>query len=85
MKLVLIIQQELYPTQINPISPYYTIKDILGFLLIAVVLLILVLLSPDLLGDPDNCTPANPLNTTPHIKPEWYFLFAYAILQSIPN
>nr|AAW34391.1 cytochrome b [Cuora aurocapitata] len=36
-------------------------------------------------GDPDNFTPANPLSTPPHIKPEWYFLFAYAILRSIPN
>jgi ubiquinol-cytochrome c reductase cytochrome b subunit len=28
---------------------------------------------------------ANPLVTPPHIVPEWYFLFAYAILRSIPN
>nr|YP_010596620.1 cytochrome b [Hystrix indica]WAK83256.1 cytochrome b [Hystrix indica] len=68
-----------------PFHPYYTIKDILGLLLMLTVLLILVLFSPDLLGDPDNYTPANPLNTPPHIKPEWYFLFAYAILRSIPN
>nr|Q04910.1 RecName: Full=Cytochrome b; AltName: Full=Complex III subunit 3; AltName: Full=Complex III subunit III; AltName: Full=Cytochrome b-c1 complex subunit 3; AltName: Full=Ubiquinol-cytochrome-c reductase complex cytochrome b subunit [Hystrix africaeaustralis] len=68
-----------------PFHPYYTIKDILGLLLMLTALLILVLFSPDLLGDPDNYTPANPLNTPPHIKPEWYFLFAYAILRSIPN
>lgn len=68
-----------------PFHPYYTIKDTLGFLVAILLLLILVLLSPDLLGDPDNYTPANPLNTPPHIKPEWYFLFAYAILRSIPN
>nr|Q1XII1.1 RecName: Full=Cytochrome b; AltName: Full=Complex III subunit 3; AltName: Full=Complex III subunit III; AltName: Full=Cytochrome b-c1 complex subunit 3; AltName: Full=Ubiquinol-cytochrome-c reductase complex cytochrome b subunit [Megasorex gigas]BAE92715.1 cytochrome b [Megasorex gigas] len=68
-----------------PFHPYYTIKDILGVLLLILVLLSLVLFSPDLLGDPDNYTPANPLNTPPHIKPEWYFLFAYAILRSIPN
>ena len=68
-----------------PFHPYYTIKDILGALFIILILLILVLFSPDLLGDPDNYTPANPLNTPPHIKPEWYFLFAYAILRSIPN
>jgi len=43
------------------------------------------LFSPNLLGDPDNFIPANPLVTPPHIKPEWYFLFAYAILRSIPN
>nr|AFL55998.1 cytochrome b [Sorex cinereus]AFL55999.1 cytochrome b [Sorex cinereus]AFL56004.1 cytochrome b [Sorex cinereus] len=68
-----------------PFHPYYTIKDILGVLLLILVLTSLVLFSPDLLGDPDNYTPANPLNTPPHIKPEWYFLFAYAILRSIPN
>nr|UPQ63836.1 cytochrome b [Orientallactaga balikunica]UPQ63839.1 cytochrome b [Orientallactaga balikunica] len=68
-----------------PFHPYYTIKDALGFLLLILLLLLLTLFSPDLLGDPDNYTPANPLNTPPHIKPEWYFLFAYAILRSIPN
>nr|QOQ85284.1 cytochrome b [Phocoenoides dalli] len=68
-----------------PFHPYYTIKDILGALLFILILLALTLFSPDLLGDPDNYTPANPLSTPAHIKPEWYFLFAYAILRSIPN
>nr|AHB39771.1 cytochrome b [Scotophilus nigrita] len=68
-----------------PFHPYHTIKDTLGLLVMATILLSLVLFTPDLLGDPDNYMPANPLNTPPHIKPEWYFLFAYAILRSIPN
>nr|AEI52283.1 cytochrome b [Presbytis potenziani siberu]AEI52284.1 cytochrome b [Presbytis potenziani siberu] len=68
-----------------PFHPYYTIKDALGMILLFLVLMMLVLFSPDLLSDPDNYTPANPLNTPPHIKPEWYFLFAYAILRSVPN
>nr|AHV83618.1 cytochrome b [Lepus peguensis]CDJ79748.1 cytochrome b [Lepus peguensis] len=68
-----------------PFHPYYTIKDALGFLMLILLLMLLVLFSSDLLGDPDNYTPANPLNTPPRIKPEWYFLFAYAILRSIPN
>nr|ASU92879.1 cytochrome b [Proechimys guyannensis] len=68
-----------------PFHPYYTIKDILGLLFMLMTLMTLILFSPDLLGDPDNYSPANPLNTPPHIKPEWYFLFAYAILRSIPN
>nr|YP_009348441.1 cytochrome b [Castor canadensis]APY18776.1 cytochrome b [Castor canadensis] len=68
-----------------PFHPYFTIKDSLGVLLLLTPLLTLTLFSPDLLGDPDNYTPANPLSTPPHIKPEWYFLFAYAILRSIPN
>ncbi|KAB0398407.1 hypothetical protein E2I00_005518 [Balaenoptera physalus] len=53
-----------------PFHPCYTIKDILGTLLLILASLILVLFSPDLLGDPDNYTPANPLNTPLHIKPE---------------
>nr|NP_944736.1 cytochrome b [Pontoporia blainvillei]CAD88013.1 cytochrome b [Pontoporia blainvillei] len=69
----------------NPFHPYYTIKDILGALLMILTMLTLTLFTPDLLGDPDNYIPANPMNTPEHIKPEWYFLFAYAILRSIPN
>nr|URC15107.1 cytochrome b [Saguinus martinsi] len=68
-----------------PFHPYYTIKDILGLMFLLLFLMSLTLFSPDLLTDPDNYTLANPLNTPPHIKPEWYFLFAYAILRSIPN
>nr|ADN95233.1 cytochrome b [Actinodura egertoni] len=68
-----------------PFHPYYTIKDILGFVFMFVPLAALALFAPNLLGDPENFTPANPLATPPHIKPEWYFLFAYAILRSIPN
>nr|YP_002587046.1 cytochrome b [Sousa chinensis]ACB06009.1 cytochrome b [Sousa chinensis] len=68
-----------------PFHPYYTIKDILGALLLILTLLALTLFTPDLLGDPDNYTPANPLSTPAHIKPEWDFLFAYAILRSIPD
>nr|YP_008815597.1 cytochrome b [Nucifraga columbiana]AGZ03026.1 cytochrome b [Nucifraga columbiana] len=68
-----------------PFHPYYSIKDLLGFALMLILLVTLALFSPNLLGDPENFTPANPLATPPHIKPEWYFLFAYAILRSIPN
>nr|NP_991001.2 cytochrome b [Elops hawaiensis]NP_991066.2 cytochrome b [Elops saurus] len=68
-----------------PFHPYYTYKDLLGFAILITALAALSLFSPNLLGDPENFTPANPLVTPPHIKPEWYFLFAYAILRSIPN
>nr|UWT72065.1 cytochrome b [Ctenotus schomburgkii] len=68
-----------------PFHPYYSYKDLLGATLFILLLLSLALFSPNLLGDPENFTPANPLVTPPHIKPEWYFLFAYAILRSIPN
>nr|QHD18596.1 cytochrome b [Percilia gillissi] len=65
--------------------PYYSYKDLLGFAILVISLSALALFLPNILGDPDNFTPANPLVTPPHIKPEWYFLFAYAILRSIPN
>lgn len=68
-----------------PFHPYFTIKDLAGFLIMLASLTILTLLSPNLLGDPENFNPANPLVTPVHIQPEWYFLFAYAILRSIPN
>nr|YP_002519728.1 cytochrome b [Rhinecanthus aculeatus]WNH17589.1 cytochrome b [Rhinecanthus rectangulus]BAH10277.1 cytochrome b [Rhinecanthus aculeatus] len=68
-----------------PFHPYFSYKDLLGFVIALLALSSLALFSPNLLGDPDNFTPANPLVTPPHIKPEWYFLFAYAILRSIPN
>nr|CRG63086.1 cytochrome b [Lacerta viridis viridis] len=79
------------PTGLNsntdkiPFHPYYSYKDLLGALLMLTCLLSLALFSPNLLGDPENFSPANPLVTPPHIKPEWYFLIAYAILRSIPN
>lgn len=68
-----------------PFHPYFSFKDIFGFIIIIIILLILTLIAPYKLGDPDNFIPANPLVTPPHIQPEWYFLFAYAILRSIPN
>nr|WMV01997.1 cytochrome b [Plagiodera versicolora] len=68
-----------------PFHPYFTFKDILGGLILLFSLTFLTLYYPYLLGDPDNFTPANPLVTPIHIQPEWYFLFAYAILRSIPN
>nr|ABY48588.1 cytochrome b [Xantusia sp. San Jacinto]ABY48589.1 cytochrome b [Xantusia sp. San Jacinto]ABY48590.1 cytochrome b [Xantusia sp. San Jacinto]ABY48591.1 cytochrome b [Xantusia sp. San Jacinto] len=65
--------------------PFFSYKDLVGVMMVTMLLLILTLFSPNLLGDPENFTPANPMMTPPHIKPEWYFLFAYAILRSIPN
>lgn len=68
-----------------PFHPFFSFKDIIGFIIILIILTILTLTNPYILGDPDNFTPANPLVTPVHIQPEWYFLFAYAILRSIPN
>merc|ERR1712003_277100 len=64
---------------------YFTIKDVVGFVAILILLMGLVFFYPNILGEPDNYIAANPLRTPTHIVPEWYFLFAYAILRSIPN
>nr|YP_010586041.1 cytochrome b [Apatidelia acuminata]UZZ43777.1 cytochrome b [Apatidelia acuminata] len=68
-----------------PFHPLFSFKDILGFFVMFFLLMILSLYKPFLLSDPDNFIPANPMITPIHIQPEWYFLFAYAILRSIPN
>jgi len=68
-----------------PFHPYYTFKDVFGFGMFAIFFAYFVFFDPNLLGHSDNYIPANPLVTPPHIQPEWYFLFAYAILRSIPD
>lgn len=70
---------------IVPFHIYYSFKDIVGFTVLLISLTFIALFFPNVLGDADNFIPANPLVTPIHIKPEWYFLWAYAILRSIPN
>nr|UPI55375.1 cytochrome b [Manocoreus sp.] len=68
-----------------PFHPYFSIKDLMGMMVTLTLFMLLILLEPRILGDPENFIPANPMVTPIHIQPEWYFLFAYAILRSIPN
>ena len=68
-----------------PFHTYFTTKDAYGFVLLLLLLSVLVFYIPNVLGDPENFIKANPLVTPVHIMPEWYFLFAYAILRAIPN
>jgi len=69
----------------SPFHPYFTWKDIFFILIILTSFFYATLNHPYYLIDPENYNQANPLNTPIHIQPEWYFLFAYAILRSIPN
>ena len=68
-----------------PFHPYFIYKDIYGFILFISFLLVLIFYFPYYLGDAENFILSNPLVTPIHIVPEWYFLFAYAILRCIPN
>nr|YP_010471420.1 cytochrome b [Tetragonula pagdeni]UVG40755.1 cytochrome b [Tetragonula pagdeni] len=65
--------------------PYFMVKDLVTIFLILLLFMIVNLQMPYFLSDPDNFKMADPMVTPLHIKPEWYFLFAYSILRSIPN
>jgi ubiquinol-cytochrome c reductase cytochrome b subunit len=68
-----------------PFHPYFTTKDAAGLVLFLLLFAYIIFFIPNDMGHPDNYIPANPLVTPPHIQPEWYFLFAYTILRSIPD
>lgn len=68
-----------------PFHRFYTLKDLVGIIIMLNLLGFVCLCYPDLFSDPVNFTPADPMKTPMHIQPEWYFLFAYAILRRVPN
>jgi ubiquinol-cytochrome c reductase cytochrome b subunit len=68
-----------------PFHPYFTVKDTLGLAAFGLIFAYFVFYVPNYLGHADNYIPANPLQTPPHIVPEWYFLPFYAILRAIPS
>jgi quinol-cytochrome oxidoreductase complex cytochrome b subunit len=71
------------PQDTIPFTPYYTIKDFFGLGVFLLIYLGFVFFAPNFFGEPDNYIKANPLQTPPHIVPEWYFLPFYAILRAI--
>nr|DAZ91213.1 TPA_asm: CYTB [Marinogammarus marinus] len=64
---------------------FFSSKDLFGVMSASLLFMLLSLHAPIFLGDDENFTEANPAVTPHHIQPEWYFLFAYAILRSVPN
>ena len=73
------------PRDSIPFHPYYTIKDMFGLGVLLIVYLAVVFFAPNLLSEPENYIPANPLQTPDEIVPEWYFLPYYAILRAVPD
>jgi len=65
--------------------PYFTAKDSVGLVLFLFIFAAFVFFAPNFFGEPDNYIKANPLQTPPHIVPEWYFLPFYAILRAVPD
>ncbi len=68
-----------------PFHPYFTIKDLFGMVVFAVMFFAVVFFAPETFIEEANNVPADPLQTPPHIVPEWYFLPFYAILRAIPD
>lgn len=66
-------------------DPYFTINDILGFFVVVLFGSFFSFYYPMSFYDSSNFIEANFLVTPSHIKPEWYFLAAYAVLRSIPR
>jgi len=65
--------------------PYFMVKDTMPTILVVLGVLGLITIRPNILGDVENFNTARITTTPAHIQPEWYFLFAYAILRSIPS
>jgi quinol-cytochrome oxidoreductase complex cytochrome b subunit len=58
------------PSDVVSFYPYYYTKDLFSFLILVVVFSFFIFFYPNILGHPDNCIPADPLVTPPHIVPE---------------
>lgn len=65
--------------------PKFSVKDRTPIILIMIIMILINSNTPNILGDVENFNPANPIVAPVHIQPEWYFLFAYVILRSIPS
>ncbi len=70
------------PQDTIPFHPYFTTKDLFGLGVYLLAFCAVVFYAPNMLGEPDNYMPANPLSTPAHIVPEWYLWPFYAILRS---
>ncbi len=68
-----------------PFHPYYTMKDTFAIVVFLIFFGAFLFFAPNYLLAPLNYQQANPLQTPPHIVPEWYYLPFYAILRGIPN
>src|SRR5215469_8520309 len=73
------------PQDSIPFHPYYTIKDLFGLCVFPLVYASCVFYIPNSFTAVENFTPADPMQTPPHIVPEWYFLPFYAMLRSVPD
>jgi ubiquinol-cytochrome c reductase cytochrome b subunit len=77
-----------HPVDGIPFHPYYTVKDLVGFIVFAMLFSLVLFFAPEMGGyflEHANFDPANSLQTPEHIAPVWYFTPFYAILRAVPN
>ena len=68
--------------------PYYSVKDLVGVMGFLVIFAGIIFFAPTFGGlflESPNFSPANPLQTPPHIAPVWYFTPFYAMLRAVPS
>ena len=70
--------------QIN-LNPIFIIKDFNWIIILILITILINLIYPIKINNPDNFNPIKIFSTPNHIEPEWYFLFFYSILRSIEN
>jgi ubiquinol-cytochrome c reductase cytochrome b subunit len=68
-----------------PFFPNYLVKDAAVICFFLAMLLAVIFFAPALFFPAAAFAPADPFVTPPHIKPEWYFLWAYQTLKIFPN
>lgn len=73
------------PGDTIPFHPYYTVKDLLGFVVFIAIFAYFAFYIPNYLNATDGYIPADPMKTPSEVVPQWYFLPFFAILRSIPN
>src|ERR1700677_2379623 len=77
-----------HPLDGIPFHPYYTVKYLVGVMGFLVIFAGVIFFAPTFGGlflESPNFSPANPLQTPPHIAPVWYFTPFYAMLRAVPS
>ena len=65
---------------LKPFFPNYVLDEVIAWAAMLAMLVVLASVMPAGLE-----AKANPLETPPHVKPEWYFLAAYQLLKVVPR
>jgi ubiquinol-cytochrome c reductase cytochrome b subunit len=68
-----------------PFYPNFLLREVGMTMLFLSITFLIISFMPTLFLPEAATTPADPLKTPLHIKPEWYFLAPYQIMRMIPN